>query len=112
MQKDSCPIKVKCFSPEHVGNLWSDIIRPSSVFILHLREVDVDGGGRPGHRVGDDGVADDHGHGILSSLGVEVCGRSSEIEVKLVVLVNAGLCYKMDLCSAGDVGEADKSLVD
>ena len=112
MQKDSCPIKVKCFSPEHVGDLWSDIIRPGSVFILHLREVDVDDGGRPGHRVGDDGVADDHSDRIFSGLGVEICSRSSEIEVKLVVLVNAGVCHKVDLCSAGNVGEADKSLVD
>ena len=95
-----------------MGDLRSDIIRPGSVLILQLREVDVDGGSRPGDRVGDDGVADDHGHGILSGLGVEICGRSSEIEVKLVVLVNTGLCYKVDLCSAGDVGQADKSLVD
>ena len=111
MQKDSCS-KLKGFSPEHMGDLWFHIIRPCSVFILNLREVDVDGGGRPGHRVGDDSVANNHGHGILSRLGIEICGRSGEIEVKLVVLVDAGLRHKVDLGSAGDVGEADKSLVD
>ena len=95
-----------------MGDLRFDIIRPSSFFVLDLREVDVDGGGRPGYRVGDDSVADDHSHRILSCLGVEISSRSSEIEVKLVVLVYAGLRDKVDLCSAGDVGETDKSLVD
>ena len=95
-----------------MGDLWSDIIRPGSVLILHLREVDVDGGGRPGNRVGDDSVANNHGHGILSRLGIEICGRCSKIEVKLVVLVDAGLRHEVDLSSAGDVGEADESLVD
>ena len=105
-------IIVSSFSPEHVGDLGFDIIRSSSLVILNLREVDVDGGGRPGNRVGDDSVANNHGHGILSRLGVEIGSRSSEIEVKLVVLVDAGLRHKVDLGSAGDMGEADKSLVD
>ena len=49
-------------SPEHVGDLRFDVIRSSSLIVLGLREVDGDGGGGPGHRVGDHGIADNDRH--------------------------------------------------
>ena len=62
VEKSKAKVRDNDVSPEHVGDLRFDVIRSSSLIVLGLREVDGDGGGGPGHRVGDHGIADNDRH--------------------------------------------------